>query len=114
MTYEEREELLAKDYLTIADIQRLLGLEYHYAAKVIRDIRRKTDRLGIQGMVHVQDYIDYFDLDITRYVLGTVAVAKGELTRVEKAEQLPEEPLKPVQRESIPLIRSSQYEQKRA
>ncbi len=67
MTYEERDEIFAKDYLSIEDIMRLLDLSYGDAAGVIREIRRKHDRLHRQGKVHVQDYIDYFELDITRY-----------------------------------------------
>ena len=29
MTYEKREQIFAKDYLTIADLQELLGLPYN-------------------------------------------------------------------------------------
>ena len=47
MTYSEREQIFSKDYLTIADMQELLGLSYGDAAKVIREIKRKSDRLGI-------------------------------------------------------------------
>lgn len=61
MTYEEREQLLAKDYLNIKDIELLLGVSYQVAGEIVRNIRRKSDRLGIQGMIHVQDYIDYFN-----------------------------------------------------
>lgn len=68
MTYAEREEIFSKDYLTIADIQALLGLTYQDAAKTIRNIRRKTDRLGLRGKIHVQDYLDYFNLSADRYV----------------------------------------------
>ncbi len=67
MTYEERDEIFAKDYLSIEDIMRLLDLSYGDAASVIRDIRRTHDRLHRQGKIHVQDYIDYFQLDIARY-----------------------------------------------
>lgn len=67
MTYADREQIFSKDYLTIADIQRLLGLDYQEAAKTIRNIRRHTDRLGIRGKVHVQDYLDYYGLSSERY-----------------------------------------------
>lgn len=40
------------------------------AAKVIREIRRKNDRLGIQGKIHVQDYFDYYNIPMSdRYVV---------------------------------------------
>lgn len=67
MTYEQRNTMFAKDTLSIADIQMLLGMSYNAAAAVIREIKRKTDRLHIQGKIHVQDYIDYYGLDAARY-----------------------------------------------
>lgn len=68
MTYEKREEMFSKDYLTIEDIEELLGVGYQVAARIIRNIRRKTDRLGTLGKIHVQDYLDYFNLKPDRYV----------------------------------------------
>lgn len=104
MTYEERQEIFNKDYLSISDIEKLLGLSYGDAGRVIRDIRKKSDRLGMQGIVHVQDYIDYFNLDVTRYVPGgKVAVIKTETPKAGKVE----EPVRPPRNEGIPLIRSS-------
>lgn len=67
MTPQERDEILSKDYLVAEDLMQLLGVDLSKAYTIIRDIRRQTDRLGIQGKVHIQDYIDYFNLDITRY-----------------------------------------------
>ena len=68
MTYQEREAIFAKDYITIPDIQLLLGYDYSKAAKTIRDIRRKTDRLKTKGRIHVQDYLDYFGItSVERY-----------------------------------------------
>lgn len=67
MTYEQRNEMFAKDYLNIQDIMKLLDLSYGPAAMVIREIKRKTDRLHQQGKIHVQDYIDYYGLDVARY-----------------------------------------------
>ena len=63
MTYAEREQIFAKEYLTIADLQDLLGLTYSAAATLIRTIKRSYDRLHIQGKIHVQDYIDFFELN---------------------------------------------------
>ena len=68
MTEERKKQIMARDALTIADVQELLGLSYWMAAKVIRDIKRKHDRLGIRGKVHVQDYLDYYRLDRNQYL----------------------------------------------
>lgn len=69
MTYEEREKIFSKDYLTIPDVQALLGLTYQCAAKMIRQIKFKFDRLGIQGKLHVEDYFEYFNIaDRQRYI----------------------------------------------
>nr|DAH66726.1 MAG TPA: excisionase [Bacteriophage sp.] len=67
MTFQEREEIFAKDYLTADDIVKLLGVCQNRAYIIIRNIKRKTDRLGIQGKIHVQDYIDYYGVDASRY-----------------------------------------------
>ena len=67
MTYAEREEIFSKEYLTIADIQSLLGLKYQDAARTVRNIKRKTDRLSIRGKIHVQDYLDYYKISTDRY-----------------------------------------------
>lgn len=71
MTYAKREEIFSKDYLTISDLQALLGLTYQASAKKIREIKFKFDRLQIQGKVHVEDYFDYFKItDKQRYIVG--------------------------------------------
>ena len=72
MTYAKREEIFSKDYLVIEDIQELLGLKYQGAAEMIRNIKRELNmnpkyngqgiRLDIQGKLHVQDYLDYFQI----------------------------------------------------
>lgn len=74
MTYARREEIFSKEYLTIADLQELLGLEYQGAAKIVRDIKRGLEfrgqgvRLNIQGKIHIQDYLDYFNItNVERY-----------------------------------------------
>lgn len=77
MTLEQRNEMFAKDYLSIADVQVLLNLKYGAAAELMREIKRKSDRLHIQGKIHVQDYIDYFNLDIGRYVVSYSSVSNS-------------------------------------
>lgn len=68
MTYAEREKIFSKEYLSIPDLEVLLGLSYQMAAKRMRDIKRRTDRLGVQGKIHVQDYLEYFELPPDRYL----------------------------------------------
>jgi tRNA A37 N6-isopentenylltransferase MiaA len=67
MTYAKREEIFSKDVLTIADLQELLGLTYQASAKLIREIKFKFDRLGVQGKLHVEDYLEYFKIKTDRY-----------------------------------------------
>jgi hypothetical protein len=69
MTFEEREQLLSKDALSIKDLERLLGLTYQSSAKLIRQIKFKFDRLKIEGHIHTEDYFEYFNItDKQRYV----------------------------------------------
>lgn len=63
MTYAVREAIFSKEVLSIGDIMLICGMNYQAAAKLIRDIKRKCDRLGLEGKLHVQDYLDYFGLD---------------------------------------------------
>lgn len=67
MTQEERKEMFAKDYLNTGDIEKLLGVKAHKAMNIMKTIRFHSDRLGINGKVHVQDYLDYFHLDPKQY-----------------------------------------------
>lgn len=75
MTYALREEIFSKDVLTIEDVGNLLCMGYAEAAKKIREIKRKLQfdgkgvRLDYNGRLHVQDYLDYFNItDQSRYV----------------------------------------------
>ena len=73
MSYIEREQIFSKDYLTIKDLEQLLGLTYQVAARIMRQIKFKTDRLGIQGKLHTEDYFEYFNItDRQRYVKGDI------------------------------------------
>ena len=68
MTYERRSELFSKDAFSVQDIMELLDVPYGTAAMIIRNIKRRSDRLKIQGKIHVQDYLEYFNLDGDRYI----------------------------------------------
>lgn len=67
MTAEQREQIVSKDYLTIADLMELLGMSYSRASEQMRAIKNKSDRLKISGKCHIQDYLDFFNLDSSRY-----------------------------------------------
>ena len=74
MTYARREEIFSKEYLSIADLQELLGLDYQVSARLMRQIKRKLEldgqgvRLNIQGKLFIQDYLDYFKItNVERY-----------------------------------------------
>jgi hypothetical protein len=64
-----RTEIFDKDVITIEDLQHLLGLTYQVAARKMREIKFHSDRLGIQGKIHTEDYFDYFRItDKQRYI----------------------------------------------
>lgn len=74
MTYARREEIFSKEYLSIADLQELLDLKYQGAAELMRNIKRGLEfkgqgvRLDMQGKLHTQDYLDYFNISsLERY-----------------------------------------------
>jgi hypothetical protein len=68
-TYTQREQIFAKEYLDVNDFMRLFGISLPSAYKLIREVKRNSDRLKIQGRVHIQDYFEYFDIpDTSRYV----------------------------------------------
>lgn len=68
-TYTQREKIFAKEYLDVNDFMRLFGISLPSAYKLIREVKRNSDRLKIQGRVHIQDYFEYFDIpDTSRYV----------------------------------------------
>ena len=79
MTYEKREAIFSKEYLSIADLQELLGLGYQEAARTMRNIKRKNDRLGIRGKIHVQDYFDFYGIKTERYALLDEERLSGDL-----------------------------------
>jgi hypothetical protein len=69
-------------------VQELLGMGYDDAAKLIRDIKRELKmnekykgqgvRLDIQGKLHVQDYLDYFNIpNAERYKATEVQKREG-------------------------------------
>lgn len=68
MTYEERERMFAKEYLSTKDLMELYDIDACTASTLLMTIkRRQGDRLGKKGKIHIQDYFDYFDLSPSNY-----------------------------------------------
>lgn len=47
MTYQTRAEIFSKEALSIEDMMLLTGKGYSMAAKIMRDLKRRSDRLQI-------------------------------------------------------------------
>jgi hypothetical protein len=62
MDYRRREEIFSKDIITVEELSEVLGMNYQMAAKTMRKIKSYSDRLKIQGKVHTEDYMDYFNI----------------------------------------------------
>ena len=69
MTYVRREEIFSKDYITTQELQELLGFKNRSQASAkMNEIKRVVgDRLKIQGKIHVEDYIEFFNIKTDRY-----------------------------------------------
>ena len=77
MTVQERQEIFAKEYISIADVEKLYGMTYSHASKFLTDIKRSltigrgaTLRIDIQGKLHVLDYLDWLGVTSDRYCIG--------------------------------------------
>lgn len=69
MSYEERLKIFSKEVLTIDDISKLFVVGKSTAGMIFRRIKEKSDRLGIDKIIHLQDYLDAFNLPPDRYIL---------------------------------------------
>ena len=66
ITYQQREEIFAKEALSLEDFEILFGISKSAASEKMSQIKRKIgDRLGIKGKLHIQDYLDYFNIPNT-------------------------------------------------
>lgn len=88
MTYQEREAIISKELLDKNDMAKLCGVAPCTALEIIQNIKRKKCRIDIAGRVHIQDYIEYFGLDMARFVpkRDSEAVAWQERVDEIKAE----------------------------
>ena len=55
------EILEKKEVLTKQDIMILCEVEQTTAYKIMRAVRSVSDRLGIKGIIHKKDYLDYIN-----------------------------------------------------
>ncbi len=73
MTYERREQILAKEVITTSEFAELFGISYSDASSQINAIKRRIEadgkivRIKKQGKLHVQDYLDCFGIQSNRY-----------------------------------------------
>lgn len=69
MTYARREEIFSKDTMSIEEFGEVMNLTYQMAARVIRDIKRTSNRPQMRGVLLVEDFFDYYGItDKQRYV----------------------------------------------
>lgn len=62
MTYARREEILAKETLTVADLAELCEIGTTSARELMQRIRAKSDKLQLAGRIHVSDYFRFFGI----------------------------------------------------
>lgn len=87
MTYERREQIFSKEYLTNKDIAEIFGVDPSRGSVILGNIKRKVgDRLNIRGKVHVQDYFDAFDLNPADYRPSTSITLAKEIVSAAVAE----------------------------
>ena len=77
MTMQERQDIFAKEYLSIEDICKLYDLLPPHASELMGKIRKKLTigmnqelRLDIRGKLHIQDYLDYIGVKSDRYSMN--------------------------------------------
>ena len=70
MTFERREEIFSKDVITTSELQELMGYaNLPQASKKMGEIKRVVgDRLKEQGKLHIEDYLEFFNIKTDRYV----------------------------------------------
>lgn len=73
MTYARREEIFSKETMSINEFGEVMNLSYQMSAKVIRDIKRVSERPQMQGVLLIEDFFDYYKIiDKQRYVKGEI------------------------------------------
>ena len=74
MTVAERQNIFAKEYLSVDDICKLYDLLPSHASAFMNEIRKKLTigkgqelRLTTKGRLHIQDYLDWVGVKAERY-----------------------------------------------
>lgn len=65
MTFKEREQILAKDILSVEDVAKLMGCSYKSASETMCNIKQilQRPRTTERGKLHTQDYLDFYRLE---------------------------------------------------
>lgn len=65
MTFEEREQILSKDILSVKDVAKLLGQSEKYASEIMCNIKQslRNPRTSERGKLHTQDYLEFYRLE---------------------------------------------------
>lgn len=75
MTYEQRERIFSKDYISLSEFMEITGYCKTQASQKMTEIRRRYNRLNVEGRIHVQDYFDFYGLNPTDYRLSVAPEA---------------------------------------
>lgn len=68
-----RQEIIEKEMLTASDFAELLGIGIDSARTIMQEIKLfNKPRIDIRGYIHINDYIDYYKLDIKRFLPNKV------------------------------------------
>lgn len=63
MDYKRREEIFSKEAITLEEFAELMAVSLGTASIKMKEIKRRVgDRLGVQGRIHVADYLAYMEL----------------------------------------------------
>lgn len=83
MTMQERQEIFAKEYLSIADMCKLYDILPPHASALMTKIRNKLTigkaqelRLDVRGKLHILDYLDWLGVTSDRYSMQSKKVAE--------------------------------------
>ena len=69
MTYAEREAIMSKDIISVAEIKELLGVGESEASRVRGNIIESIElagrkpRITARGKLHTQDFCDYYHIE---------------------------------------------------
>ena len=63
MDYKQREAIFSKEVITLEEMAQMLAVSLGTASIKMKEMKRRVgDRLGIQGRIHVADYLAYMEL----------------------------------------------------